>query len=134
MRLILGSQAKVPTEMLFLETSEIPVKHVRSVRRLMYLHTLLKRHDNEITKRVYKAMKEQPLKDDWIQVNQDLRYGEILAGRPGAWFVKRYILYVCNQKNKKGTYFEIQNLAFTVYDSRAYTDVFYGGTYPEKNY
>ena len=83
--------------------------------------------------RVTKVESSRVNKVESSRVNQDLRYGEILAGRPGAWFVKRYILYVCNQKNKKGTYFEIQNLAFTVYDSRAYTDVFYGGTYPEKN-
>ena len=64
MRLILGAQAKVTTEMLYLETSEIPVKNVISVRRLVYLHTILKRHDDEITKKVYVAMKENPLKYD----------------------------------------------------------------------
>ena len=68
MRLILGAQAKVTTEMLYLETSEIPVKNVISVRRLVYLHTILKRHDDEITKKVYVAMKENPLKYDWIEL------------------------------------------------------------------
>ena len=64
LRLIIGAQAKVPTEMLYLETSEIPVKYVRSVRRLVYLNTFLKRHDAKITKKVYVAMKENPLKYD----------------------------------------------------------------------
>ena len=68
MHLIIGAQSKVPTEMLYLETSEIPIKHVITVRRLMYLQTILKRHTDEITKRIYTAMKCQPLKDGWIEL------------------------------------------------------------------
>ena len=41
LKLIIGAQAKVPTEMLYLETSEIPIKNVVSVRRLMYYQTIL---------------------------------------------------------------------------------------------
>ena len=33
--------------------------------------------------------------------DQDWSYGEILAGRPGAWLVKKFILYACNQKKLK---------------------------------
>ena len=32
---------------------------------------------------------------------RDLSYGEILAGRPGAWLVKKIFLYACNQKSLK---------------------------------
>ena len=42
-RVITGAQAKVLLEMLYLETSQIPIKHVISVRRLMYWHTLFKK-------------------------------------------------------------------------------------------
>ena len=59
---------KVPSEMLYLETSEIPIKYVVIARRLLYLQTILKRHDNEITKIIYTAMKENPLKNDWIEL------------------------------------------------------------------
>ena len=73
LRLITGSQAKVPIEMLYLETAQLPLKHVMSVRRVLYLHTLLNRHKDEITRQVFQAMKEAPLKDDWINlVNKDL--------------------------------------------------------------
>ena len=34
---------------------------------------------------------------------QDLSYGEILAGQPGAWLVKKNVLYACNHKNLKRT-------------------------------
>ena len=64
-------------------------------------------------------------------IHQDLSYGEILAGRPGACLVT---------KLQKGPYIEIQNnfqnmfhfYALTVYDKRAYIDVHYGGTYRKK--
>ena len=68
MHLILGAQGKVSSKMLYLETSKISIKYVISVRRLLYLHTILKRHDNEITKKIYTAMKENHLKDDWIEL------------------------------------------------------------------
>ena len=35
-RVITGSQSKVPVEMLYLDTSELPISHVISVRRLNY--------------------------------------------------------------------------------------------------
>ena len=43
-------------------------------------------------------------------IYRDLSYGEILAGRPGAWLVKHYFFYMhAIKKVKKGTYIEIQN-------------------------
>ena len=66
-------QAKVPTEMLYLETSQVPIKSVIIVRRLLYLQTILQRHESELTRQIYDAMKEEPLKDDWIHlVNKDM--------------------------------------------------------------
>ena len=66
LRVIIGAQAKVPIEMLYLETAQLPNNHVISVRRLMYWHTLLKRNQEELTSKIYFAMKIEPLKDDWI--------------------------------------------------------------------
>ena len=36
LQVITGAQAKVPTEMLYLETSQLPLAHVISVRRLVF--------------------------------------------------------------------------------------------------
>ena len=36
-----------------------------SVRRMLYLKTILSRHEDEVVRRVYHAMKERPLKGDW---------------------------------------------------------------------
>ena len=44
LRIITGAQQKTPTEMLFLETAELPIKYVITVSRLLYLHTILRRH------------------------------------------------------------------------------------------
>ena len=38
-----------------------------------------------------------------VHLYQDSSYGEILAGQPGAWLVKKYVLYGCNQKFSKRT-------------------------------
>ena len=71
LRVILGSQAKVPVEMLYLETSELPISHIISVRRLSYWHHILRRNKNELVHQIYKAMKENPLKGDWIHALSD---------------------------------------------------------------
>ena len=68
LRVITGSQAKVPIEMLYLETSQIPIPHILSIRRILYWHTLLKRLREELTSQVYYAMKVSPLKGDWINL------------------------------------------------------------------
>ena len=34
----------------------------------MYFQTILKRSDNEITKKVYNCQKENPVKGDWIEL------------------------------------------------------------------
>ena len=70
---ITGAPAKVPTEMLYLETAQITIKSVIYAITLLYFHTILTRHENKLTRRIYSAMKEAPLKDDWIhQVKKDM--------------------------------------------------------------
>ena len=66
LRVIIGAQAKVPIEMLYLETAQLPNNHVISVRRLLYGHTLLKQNKEELTSKIYFALKIEPLKGDLI--------------------------------------------------------------------
>ena len=68
LRLITGAQAKVPIEMLFLETSQLPLKNIMASRRILYLHNILKRNEDELVKRVFYAMKNSPLKGDWSTI------------------------------------------------------------------
>ena len=68
LRAILGAHCKVPSEMLYLETGAVPISHVISVRRLVYLQTILKKSNNEIVKKVYLAQKRNPCNGDWIKL------------------------------------------------------------------
>ena len=68
LRFVLGAQSKVPVEQLYLETGCLPIPHVISVRRMCYLKTILDRHIDEITSKVYHAMKAKPYKGDWFNL------------------------------------------------------------------
>ena len=39
-----------------------------SVRRLFYWHNILRRHDGELLNKVYQAMRDKPVKGDWIEL------------------------------------------------------------------
>ena len=74
LRGILGAHAKVPTEHLYLETGCLPIPFVISVRRLIYHHTILKRHKSEVTRRVYESQRKNPHPGDWCElVDQDMK-------------------------------------------------------------
>ena len=74
LRGLVGAHAKAPLEHLYLEMAAIPVSYVFSVRRMIYLHTILRRHENEITNKVYQCQKRSPLPGDWYTlVSKDLR-------------------------------------------------------------
>ena len=73
MKKIIGAQSKVPTELLFLETAAIPVRYILASRRAIFFHNILKREENELVKRVYKAQKENPSKGNWIHtIKEDM--------------------------------------------------------------
>ena len=65
MRQIIGSHSKVPIELLYLETSSIPIEFILASRRLNYLHNVLTKNDNELVKSVYFAQKVNPINGDW---------------------------------------------------------------------
>ena len=65
---IVGSHSKAPTEQLYLETSTLSVTQIISVRRMVYLQTILTRTEGELTRKVYEAMKADPLPGDWINI------------------------------------------------------------------
>ena len=68
LKTILGAQSKVPTETLYLETGALSIKHVISVRRMLYLKHILNKHENEVVRKVYTAMKSNPLRGDWYKL------------------------------------------------------------------
>ena len=78
LKLILGSHCKSQSEMLFLETGALPLEHILSIRRLGYFQTILKRDEKEVTKRIYRAQKKNPIPGDWVLlIEQDMMKYEI---------------------------------------------------------
>ena len=71
LREITGAHIKVPCEMLYLETSVLPIASVIIARRLIYLQNILKRTENEIILKVYTAQKKSPTQGDWINLVQE---------------------------------------------------------------
>ena len=65
LRTVVGAQSKVPLETLYLESSTLSIKHVITLQQMLYIKTILSRHEDEVVWRVYTAMKERPPKGDW---------------------------------------------------------------------
>ena len=55
LRKILSMPSKTPVEALYLETGFVPIQYCIKKRRLMYLHHILNRSDDELIKRFYLA-------------------------------------------------------------------------------
>ena len=71
LRYLLGSHSKAPLEMLYLESGATPIRFVISSRRLNYLQTILKREDEELTKRVLQAQINSPCPGDFIKLIEE---------------------------------------------------------------
>ena len=68
LRFLLGSHYKAPLEMLYLESGATPIRFVLASRRLNFLQIILKRDDEELTKRVLKAQLNRPSPGDFIKL------------------------------------------------------------------
>ena len=72
LRYIAGAHSKTQNEFLYLETGVLNIERIISNRRMMYFQTILKRSDDEITKKIYNCQKKNPVKRDWIElINKD---------------------------------------------------------------
>lgn len=61
-----NGHSKTAKEAFYLETGSLPLKYICMKRRLMYLHTILKRSETEITRKVYNVQKMIRTKGDWF--------------------------------------------------------------------
>ena len=78
LRGILTAHAKTPIEFIYLEIGATPLSYVISARRMIYLQTILKRHMDELTRRVYECQKKNPTLGDWCeQVKEDFKKFEL---------------------------------------------------------
>ena len=68
LRSIVGAQAKVPIEQLYLETASLTPTQIISIRRMIYLQTILKRPNSELIRKIYEEMKNDPIPGDWSEL------------------------------------------------------------------
>ena len=71
LRFLLGSHPKAPLEMLYLESGATPIRYVLTSRRMNYFHTIIRREDEELTKRILKAQMEDPCPGDFIKLIEE---------------------------------------------------------------
>ena len=70
---VLNVCSSTPIPALYLELGVIPIRFIIQAKRLMFLHYLLSRNDNELVSQVLKAQIDDPVKGDWIlTVKEDL--------------------------------------------------------------
>jgi hypothetical protein len=131
LRLINGAQSKVPVEMLYLETSQVPVKDVISVRRLLYLHEILTRPTSELISQIYTAMKESPIKDDWIHlIYEDMNKFSIdLSDEQISVLRKQDFKKIVKSKMRKTVFIELESIKQG--HSKARDIQHYGLKYPQ---
>ena len=67
-RSLIKAHSKTPLEFLYLEVGALPIRYIISTRRMIYLQTILKRDDDELTKKVYFAQKNDPSKGDFTEL------------------------------------------------------------------
>ena len=68
LRGLVEAHAKVPLEHLYLELAALLIPYVLFVKRMIYLQTIMREHDNKITMKVYLCQKSSPLPWDWCQL------------------------------------------------------------------
>ena len=79
LRSILQTHPKTPLEFLYLESGSISIRHILSSRRINFLRTILKRDEEERTKRDLREQQCNPSEGDFIElVNKYLEKCEIV--------------------------------------------------------
>ena len=71
LRSLLQSHSKAPLEFLYMETGSIPISHILSSRRMMYLRTILSREEEELTKRIYREQERNASPGDFVELVKD---------------------------------------------------------------
>ena len=72
LRGLVDSHCKTPVEHSFLEMAAPTIPHVMRARRLIYLQTIQKHHESELTRSVYMCQKANPLPGDLcLKVKED---------------------------------------------------------------
>ena len=131
LRALLQAHPKIPLEFLYLETGAVRIKHIISSRRLMYLQTLLKRDDEELTKRILREQENNPCAGDYSMLVKDdfakleMVYDENYIISSGTRFkvqVKQKIRDCAFKelKNTQSKHSKVKDIKYETYDAQPY--------------
>ena len=67
-RSLTGAHSKTVKEFLYLELKILKLRHILTIRRIMYHFHIITRDDSETIKKVYLKQKEASVKGDWIRL------------------------------------------------------------------
>ena len=74
LRRILGAPISTPQEALYLELGILPIGMVIKSRRLKYLHSLLRRKEEEMLRQFFQTQWDNPVRGDWTEtVRNDIK-------------------------------------------------------------
>ena len=62
---MLNGHSKTPTEAYYLELGILPIKYIIKSRRIMFLHYILSRDENDLLAKFFEAQNLRPGKNDW---------------------------------------------------------------------
>ena len=65
---LLAAHTKTPLEALYLETGSLPLRYIVKSRRIMYLHNILKKNENELIRKIYETQKQNPTPGDFSEL------------------------------------------------------------------
>ena len=68
LRALVKGHSKTTLEFLYLEAGVIPLRYVIASRRLLYHQVILQREDDELTKRIYQAQKDDTTPGDFAEL------------------------------------------------------------------
>ena len=73
LRNVLSAHSKTPTETLYLESGNIPVRFILMSRRLNFLHYILNEDKDSLLRTFFTAQRESPVRGDWVMtVTKDM--------------------------------------------------------------
>ena len=71
LRGLLGAHPKIPLEALYLETKSVPIRFIVASRRILYLHNILQKNQDETIPKIYEAQKSNPSPGDFVKLVQN---------------------------------------------------------------
>ena len=106
---LVKGHSKSSLEFLYLEAGALPIRFLISCRRMMYLHMILRRPDEELTKCVYRTQNENPtvgdfyslVKNNWLMVGETLDEASIKASSSDVYKRKVKVQHLISCKRSK---------------------------------